>query len=285
MATDPDCDRIGLAAPLTPAKGAAWQMLSGNQIGALLADYMLENRKKAGTLASGNFIVTTLVTTLLTKRIAESYGIRCFDDNLVGFKWIAGVIDREGADKFIYGTEESHGYMAGQHTRDKDGGVASLLACELTATLKAQGKTLHQKLDDLFWQHGCHAERTVNVQMPGSEGMARMKEVMAAFRSGPPTELAGSKVKQIRDYEQNLTLIPGGANKPLAGPTGDLVILDLARDGNYAAVRPSGTEPKIKLYLFAYEPAEQLHNLDDTKAELEKRLDAMEADLRKFAGV
>ncbi|MBX3434364.1 MAG: phospho-sugar mutase [Pirellulales bacterium] len=285
LATDPDCDRIGLAAPLSFAPGAKWRTLSGNQIGALLGDFILENRKRAGTLGPDNFVVTTLVTTQLLRRIGDSYGVQTFGDNLVGFKWIAGVIDDQGADKFVYGTEESHGYMAGRHNRDKDGGVGALLACELAAQLKAQGQTLHEKLDALFWQHGCHAERTVSVQMPGSEGMARMKDVMAAFRASPPTALAGSQVTRLRDYEQQLVLLPGGGASPLAGPRGDLVIIDLALTGNYVAIRPSGTEPKIKLYMFAYEPAEQLHNLDETKQDLESRLDAMEADLRTFAGV
>ncbi|HMO86234.1 MAG TPA: phospho-sugar mutase, partial [Lacipirellulaceae bacterium] len=133
IATDPDCDRIGCAAPVTYKAGAPWRTLSGNQIGALLADYVLESRQAAGRLGPQNFIVQTLVTTQLTRRIADSYGIRTVGELLVGFKWIAGAIDAEGADDFVYGTEESHGYMAGTHTRDKDGGVAALLACELAA--------------------------------------------------------------------------------------------------------------------------------------------------------
>jgi phosphoglucomutase/phosphomannomutase len=121
--------------------------------------------------------------------------------------------------------------------------------------------------------------------MPGSEGMERMKEVMQRFRAAPPVELAGSAVKQLRDYEQQKTLHPGGKTAPLAGPKGDLVILDLAAEGNYVAVRPSGTEPKIKLYMFAYQPPEQLANMDSARELLGERLDRMEADLRAFAGV
>lgn len=285
VASDPDCDRIGCSAPLTYADDAPWDILTGNQIGALLADYICDIRRQQGRLSSDNFIVSTLVTTQLTRRICESYGIRYFGDNLVGFKWIAGVIDAEGADKFLYGTEESYGYMAGQHVRDKDGAVAALLLCELAARLKAEGKTLHQKLEALFWQHGLHIERTVSVQMPGSEGMERMREVMQRFRDEPPQELAGSAVLRLRDYEQLKTLLPGGKSTALTGPKGDLVILDLAADGNYVAVRPSGTEPKIKLYMFAYQPPEQLANMDTARDTLAARLDKMEADLRTFAGV
>ena len=285
LATDPDCDRIGCSAPLTTKGDSAWHTLTGNQIGALLADHILEYRQRQGQLSPDNFIVITLVTTQLTRRIADSYGVKTFGDLLVGFKWIAGVIDEQGPDKFIYGTEESHGYMAGTHTRDKDGAVASLLLCELAAKLKAAGQTLHEKLDSLFWQHGLHVERTVSVQMPGSEGMERMKEVMGQFRTEPPQSLAGIKVKQMRDYENREIVLPDGSKQPLDGPQGDLVILDLAAEGNYVAIRPSGTEPKIKLYMFTYEPPEQLANLERAKDMLNERLDAMEADMRKFAGV
>ncbi len=285
LATDPDGDRIGCSAPLTTGENSAWSTLTGNQIGALLADHILELRQKNGSLSPDYFIVITLVTTQFTRRIADSYGVKTFGDLLVGFKWIAGVIDEQGPDKFIYGTEESHGYMAGTHTRDKDGAVASLLLCELAAKLKAAGQTLHEKLDSLFWQHGLHVERTVSVQMPGSEGMERMKEVMAKFRAEPLQSLAGFAVKQMRDYENMETVLPDGSKKPLVGPKGDLVILDLEAEGNYVAIRPSGTEPKIKLYMFTYEPPEQLANLDRAKEELNGRLDSMEADMRRFAGV
>jgi phosphoglucomutase/phosphomannomutase len=309
LATDPDCDRIGCAAPLhfssgatgsasahrdpegtgkasgTQSNGASWRTLTGNQIGALLADFVLDNRRAAHQISPQHFIVQTLVTTQLVRRIGDSYGVRTIGDLLVGFKWIAGAIDQFGPDRFIYGTEESHGYMAGSYVRDKDGAAASLLLCELAAKLKAAGQTLHEKLDALFWQHGVHAERTISVMMPGSEGMTRMMEVMSAFRAAPPTEIGGDRVAQIRDYERQVKIRGGSAPEHLEGPKGDLVFLDLANEGNYVACRPSGTEPKIKFYLFTYKPPEQLANLDDAKRHLEERLLRMEADLRRFAGV
>jgi len=292
MATDPDCDRLGCAAPFTTAAGAEWHTLTGNQIGGLLTDYLLESRQQRGELSPENFVVQTLVTTQLTRRIADSYGVRTCGDLLVGFKWIAEVIDAEGPDRFVFGTEESYGYLAGQHVRDKDAAVAALLLSELAAKLKAEGQTLHEKLDSLFWQHGVHAERTVSVQMPGSEGMSRMKELMQQIRDAPPAELAGAAVQQSRDYlSQTITLADGtttfaeGSKQPLEGPQGDLVILDLQQTGNYVAIRPSGTEPKIKLYMFAYEPPEQIANLERTKEQLIERLDRIEAEMRVFAGV
>jgi phosphoglucomutase/phosphomannomutase len=175
--------------------------------------------------------------------------------------------------------------MAGTYVRDKDGAVASLLLCELAAKLKAAGQTLHEKLDALFWQHGVHVERTVSVQMPGSEGMTRMQEVMAEFRAAPPSQIAGESVVQIRDYERQLITRIGETPRDFDGPKGDLVILDLAADGNYVACRPSGTEPKIKFYMFTYTPPEQLANLDQAKRQLDERINRMEADLRLFAGV
>ena len=239
LASDPDCDRLGVAAPVTTDTSADWRTFTGNQIAVLLADYILEQKAQGG-LTSEHFIAQTLVTTQMVRRIGESYGVGVVRDLLVGFKWIAGAIDEVGADKFLYGCEESHGYMAGHYVRDKDGAAAALLMSCLAARLKSDGKSLHEKLDDLYWQHGYHLEDLVNQKMEGSAGMEAMKTLMASFRSNPPESLGGMRVRQVRDYLNGETIIPGGTNQPLEGPTGDLVILDLANDGNYAAVRPSG---------------------------------------------
>lgn len=281
LSTDPDADRLGCAAPVT--FGGPWKTFTGNQIAALLAEYVLDRRKAAGTLSPQHYVATTLVTTQMIRRIADAYGVRTFGELLVGFKWIAGLIDQEGPDRFVFGAEESHGYQVGTYTRDKDGIVAALLMAELAARAKSQGQTLHQKLDALFWQYGCHAERTVSATMPGSEGMARMMRLMARLRTDPPRTLGGMQVRQIRDYENQALLSPGQPAKQLAGPQGDLVMFDLEAEGNYVAVRPSGTEPKVKFYLFAYEPAEMLANLEDTKIQLAERLAAFERDLTAFA--
>lgn len=283
LASDPDCDRLGVAAPKTLDTSLEWGTFNGNQIGALLADYILEQRKKAGTLSPEHFIVKTLVTTEMTRRIADSYGVKTFGDLLVGFKWIGGVMDDEGADKFVFGTEESHGYLVGTYARDKDGAVAAMLMSELAATCKANGQSLHEKLESLFWQHGYHAERLMTQQMPGSEGMARMQALMSKFRSDPPESIGGLKVSAVRDYKNNTRKIVGGETEPLAGPIGDLILLDLAETGNYIAARPSGTEPKVKFYMFTYVAPEQLAHLEMTAEEMESRLDAFQQDLANFA--
>jgi phosphoglucomutase/phosphomannomutase len=285
VVSDPDCDRIGCAAPLTFSGDAAWKTLTGNQIGALLTDFVLENWRQSGRLTPDHYIVETLVTTGLIKRIGDSYGVRTIGDLLVGFKWIAGVIDDEGPERFVFGAEESHGYLAGTHVRDKDGAVAALLLSELAAKLKAAGRTLHEKLDALMWQHGAHAERTQSVQMPGSEGMDRMQEVMALLRRKPPGEIGGLPVARLRDYFQQTMTPIGGLTEKLSGPRGDLIILDLVPEGNFVAIRPSGTEPKIKFYMFAFEPAEQLSNLDSAKELLDRRLTECGNSLQRFAAV
>jgi len=283
LASDPDCDRIGLAAPLTTQSGSPWGTMTGNQIGALLTDYLLERRKAAGTLSPKHYVVKTLVTTEMIRRIADSYNVRTFGDLQVGFKYIGGTIDAKGPDKFVFGTEESHGYLVGTYARDKDAAVAAMMLAELAAQVKAAGKTLHQKLDDLFWQFGCHLEKQVSVTMPGSEGMNRMAALMTRFREDPPRMLGGSNVTLVRDYLGLTARAPGCEAQAFAGPQGDMVMIELESPGTYVAVRPSGTEPKVKYYMFTFEPAEQLHDLEAGKAQLSARLDALARDLSAFS--
>ncbi len=285
LATDPDCDRMGCAAPLTQDTAGAWGTFTGNQIAALLADYVLEQRKQAGTLSPDHYVIKTLVTTDMVHRIADSYGVKTYGDVLVGYKWICELMDQKGPDKFVYGCEESHGYLVGQYARDKDGAVACMLMAELAATVKAAGQTLHEKLDALYWQHGYHAERLLNVKMEGSEGMSRMQELMTRFREQPPNSLAALDVVAVRDYLNKVKTPRGGQPQPISEPkaTDNLLIFDLAATGNYVAIRPSGTEPKIKFYMFTFVPAEQLADLKTAKQEMNARLDAYEADLRAFA--
>jgi phosphoglucomutase len=282
LATDPDCDRLGVAAPLTADIQGAWGTLNGNQIGALLTDYACRHFKKLGKLTERSYVIKTLVTSELTRRVAAAYGVRCEGNLHVGFKWIAGVMDAVGPDDFVFGTEESHGYLIGQYARDKDGAVACLLMAQLVAELKAEGKSLHQRLDELLVEHGCHQEALVNVQMEGSEGMALMRKLMEAFRTSPPSTLGGIRVAQVRDYKALSVRKLDGTTAPLEAPAADMVMLDLELDGNYFAVRPSGTEPKVKFYMFTYLPPVDSQDLERAKKRLSDRLKSLEQDIRGY---
>jgi phosphomannomutase len=279
LATDPDCDRMGCAAPLTLRPGAPWATFTGNQLGALLADFVLENT--AGRTRD-HYLIKTLVTTEMIRRIGESYGVQTYGDLPVGFKWIGELMEVKGPERFLLGMEESHGYLAGQYARDKDGALACMFLAELAAAAKAAGKSLHEKLDDLYWQHGYHAERLLNVFMEGSEGMARMQALMKRFREQPPASLAGLKVAKVRDYLNQCRIPSGERWTPISGEKyrENMVVLYFAEEGNLLAVRPSGTEPKIKLYLFTFVPPEQLHDLDATKHHLAERLQRLENDVK-----
>jgi len=305
MASDPDCDRLGAAAPLTAAAGSGWQTFTGNQIAALLVDWVLSCRKRLGTLKATDHVITTLVTTGIVRRIADAYRATTVDTLQVGFKWIGQAIDQTGPEHFVFGCEESHGYLAGTHVRDKDASVAALLLAELSAALKSQGKTLHEQLDAIFCTHGCHLERQVAITLPGAAGMDRMREIMATLRSRPPATLGGLPVARVRDYGSLTTSTPIAAAVPFAGSKGDLVMFDLGEPAapaisltasdvaagsfpalaNCVAARPSGTEPKIKFYLFAAAPPCGQPQLAATKAALTQRLDLLERDLRALAGV
>jgi phosphomannomutase len=284
MASDPDCDRLGCAAPRGASSGA-WETFTGNQIGVLLTDFLLESRKRAGRISPEHYVVKTLVTTEMVRRIADSYRARTLGNLQVGFKWIAKTMDDAGPERFVFGCEESHGYLAGDHVRDKDAAVAAMILSELAASLKQRGETLHAKLDALYWQFGYHAERQISLTMPGSQGMKDMQALMARFRNDPPSELADVKVAEVRDYQSLTRHAPGGPAAPFDGPTGDMVILELSAEGNFVAVRPSGTEPKVKLYLFAYEPPELIADLEETKKQIGERLDRLQEALAALARV
>ncbi len=233
----------------------------------LLTDYLLDARRKAGRLTPEHYVVKTLVTSEMVRRIADSYGVRTLGNLQVGFKYIGMTMDEAGPDRFVFGCEESHGYLVGAYARDKDAAVAAMLLAELAAAVKAAGQTLHAKLDALYWQFGYHLERQISLTMPGSQGMKDMQNLMARLRNETPDQIAGLKIVRARDYLSLTERAPGGSNKPLDGPRGDMVMLDLEKPGTYIAVRPSGTEPKVKFYMFAYEPAELIADLEATKAE------------------
>ncbi len=249
LASDPDADRIAAAVP-TP--DGAWQPLTGNQAGALMADYVIRKRGATGRLPAGAFVVKTLVTTELITRIAESAGVAAVRDLPVGFKWIGDAIDRCGPERFLFGAEESLGYLAGNYARDKDASVAALFLAELAAEVKAAGKTMLGHLDDLYCRHGYHVETALSKTRPGREGAAEIARIMQVLRTNPPRELAGLVVAKVHDFVDGTIrdLAAGGGAGTTAGPRQQQFMLEFTRPGWRLVGRPSGTEPKIKFYVF-----------------------------------
>ena len=247
IGTDPDCDRVGVVAKNASGE---YEMLTGNQIGALLTDYILGARKRTGRLPQNGTIIKTIVTSKMGEKIAQSYGVGVID-TLTGFKFIGEKIkefEETGSHTYLFGYEESYGYLAGDFVRDKDGVSSSMLICEMAAYYKSRGMTLHDALIDLWNKYGYFYEELRSIEMEGKEGMERIQELMGDFRNHPPKELAGVRVSVIDDYmdskSQNL--------KTETTSTIELPVSDVLRytleDGSWFAIRPSGTEPKVKLY-------------------------------------
>lgn len=283
LASDPDCDRMGAAAPVTTDLQGEWKTLDGNQLGALLCDFVLQHRQEAGQTSADDYIVTTLVSSMMTSRIAEHYQTKSYRENLVGFKWICDVVDQVGPAGFAFGTEESHGYLVGTYARDKDGAVACMLMAQLAAKCKSEGLSLHQKLDQLYSRVGYHRERLSTIRMEGSDGMKRMKALMETLRTNGPQTIGGLPIVAVDDYLTQETRSADGTTVELDGPQGNLIIMQTEIPGNYVAVRPSGTEPKVKMYMFTYVPPTELDDLEASRSEMDQRLDAFDRDIRAFA--
>jgi len=287
LASDPDADRIGVALPVTGDPKGEWTTLDGNQIGVLLAAFVMKQVKAQGRLRPDHYIVTTLVSTEMVRTLAGREGVRIEDDILVGFKWVGQRIDQAGPSAFLFAFEESHGYQRGTHVRDKDAAVASLLFAELAATVKDRKQTVLEYLDHLYIDVGHYGERLINKYLEGREGVAQIRKLMAAFREAPPRQVGGLALTEAHDYKTHevRTLGPRGGTRPLPQPSGDLIIFRTEDKGTRFAARPSGTEPKIKFYLFARTPTDGVTDrgrLAAIKEETKGRLDRMTADIEQF---
>ena len=273
LASDPDADRLGVA--VRDASGE-FVHLTGNRIGALLADYVIRKRKAAGTLGPQQYVVETLVTTPLIAEIARSHKIRAIDNLLVGFKYIAQTMDREGPERFVLGAEESLGYLAGTYARDKDAAIAALYLCECAAELKRQNKTLLDRLDELYAVHGYFLEAQRSETCQGQKGRALIERVMEALTSDPPRTLAGIDLALVRDYQKHeIRSLPANVRTgELLQPQGDLLFFESVPSDCAIkfAVRPSGTEPKIKFYFFARSQCPEPAALAGIKTSTENRL-------------
>ena len=287
LASDPDADRIGVGLPVTGDPLGEWTTLDGNQIGALLAAFVMKQVKAMGQLRPDHYLVTTLVSTEMVRDLGKREGVPIQDNLLVGFKWIAQRIDEMGPLGFLFGFEESHGYLRGDHVRDKDAAVASLLFAELAATVKDRQQTVLEYLDDLYIDVGHYGERQVNKTLEGREGVAQIQKLMAAFRANPPKEAGGLALTEVRDYKMHeiRAISGGGGTKPLPEPSGDILIFQTEAPGTRFAIRPSGTEPKIKLYLFARSDTDGVNDrakLAEIKAKTSRRIDAIAFDIEQF---
>ena len=261
LATDPDADRVGVACK----DGDDYTLLTGNEMGVLLLDYIARMRSERGEDLSDKVAVTTIVSSAMVDALAAEYGFelrRC----LTGFKYIGDIItelsDAGQVDRFIFGFEESYGYLSGDHVRDKDAVNASLLICQMAQDYKLRGMNLAQAMSALYEKHGWWLNRTASVSFPGAAGAEIMRGIMAKLREQAPSELAGRAVEAVVDYE-------GGVN---GLPSANVVEFDV-EGGNKVIVRPSGTEPKIKLYVFAK---------DADRAAADALLDALEAAGREL---
>lgn len=235
VGTDPDADRMGAVV----RHNGEYRILSGNQSGAIMVNYVCSRMKAQGKLPANGVVIKTIVTSEMGAKIAESYGLRVMN-TLTGFKYIGEKMtqfEKSGEYAFVFGYEESYGYLAGTYARDKDAVVASMLICEAAAHYKQQGKTVIDVLEDLYSEHGYFQEHLESRTLKGKEGMEQIQAIMSDWRSNAPKQVAGAEVARMLDYAEGLDGLPK-----------ENVLKFMLRDGSWFCIRPSGTEPKIKVY-------------------------------------
>ena len=248
VGTDPDCDRVGIMVRDDTGKLVH---MSGNKTGVLLLDYIIGARKRAGTLPQNPVALKTIVTTEMARKVAEVNGVTCFD-TFTGFKFMAekkNQLEQDGAGKVFFSYEESYGYMIGDFVRDKDAVTATVLIAEMAAWYSAQGMTLFGALQKLYEKYGQHGEKTINLMMPGLEGMGKMQQLMEHLRTSPPERIAGVAVVRWRDYLSGEEIDTQSGRVTGIELSGSNVLRFETADGSVIIVRPSGTEPKIKVYV------------------------------------
>ena len=274
IGTDPDCDRVGIV--VRDANGE-YQTLTGNQTGALLCEYILSQKKAAGTLADNSVIIKTIVTTELASAIAKAYNTEIMNV-LTGFKYIGEKMTefaKTGSHTYVFGFEESYGYLAGTHARDKDGLVATKLIAEMAAYYKTKNMSLYEALMDIYKKYGYYFEKTVSFTMPGKDGMEKMAELLCNLRVNPPKSVNGYDIITTTDYKEQTVKNADGSQNALKGlPKADVLKYNLSDEKSYFIVRPSGTEPKIKIYL-----ASIGESFDEASSTVENMLDDIKNQL------
>ena len=272
IGTDPDADRVGI---IVKNKDGEYTNFTGNQVGALLTEYILSSLKERGQLPDDGYIVKTIVTTNLVKAICGAYGVE-MKEVLTGFKFIGEKIkesEQTGIGTYLFGFEESYGYLKGTYARDKDAVVATMLIAEMTLYYREKGITLSEQMENIYKKYGYYIEYVESVVMEGMDGSAKISGIMNNLRADTPKAVAGKKVTAVRDYKTSVrTDIASGNTEKILLPKSDVIYLEL-EDGNNFVVRPSGTEPKIKLYCL-------MRGKD--KAEAEALVEAVKADIKNI---
>ena len=248
LATDPDCDRVGIA---VPDENGSYVLFSGNEVGAMLLEYICSQRSENGTMPPDPLTVKTIVTTDIVKKIAEKYGVRVIEV-LTGFKFIGeqiGILEKNNEEnRFIFGYEESYGYLAGTYVRDKDAVIASMLICEMTAYYRTQGISLIQARENMYREYGVFAHTQHSFTFEGASGMKKMEDIMTSLRNNIPDKISGYEVEGFDDYQTRISknILTGGTSN-IDLPESNVLAFRLS-DGAGVIIRPSGTEPKIKAY-------------------------------------
>ncbi|HCD9234845.1 phospho-sugar mutase [Elizabethkingia anophelis] len=278
IGTDPDGDRLGIAVRNLEGE---MQLLNGNQTNTFLTYYILDQWKKQGRITGKEFIGSTIVTSDIFYDIAKKFGVDC-KVGLTGFKWIGKMIrEAEGQEKFVCGGEESFGFMTGDFVRDKDSCGSILLACEIAAWCKANGKTVYEYLIDIYKDLGMYYEGLVNITKKGKDGAEQIKQMMTDFRQSPPKTLAGSVVAEVKDFQEQTNLVISTNEKSVMNdiPKSNVLIY-YTEDGTKVCIRPSGTEPKIKFYVSVKAQISSEQDFKDKLVSLEAKIQQIKADLK-----
>lgn len=272
LGTDPDSDRVGIGVKDNQGK---WILLNGNQTAVLAFNYMIESRKQKGIAQPNDMVVKTIVTTDMIDTFAARNGVKCYNV-LTGFKWIAELIrEKEGQEHYVVGGEESYGLMIGDQIRDKDAISAVAILCEMAAYEKSKGRSLYQKLIDLYVEYGCYQEHLISITKKGMNGQQQIAEMMERFRSNPPRQLAGSKVVELLDYQlQKKTKLETGSTEEIQLPKSN-VLQFILEDGSKISARPSGTEPKIKFYFSVRTELSSADQYEAVKGQLMQKIETI----------
>ena len=250
LGSDPDADRVGI---MVNTGNGEFKVISGNQTGVLLLDYLIGAKRRTGKMPEKPVALKTIVTTEMARKVAQVNGLQCYD-TFTGFKFLAqkkDQLEESGEGKVIFSYEESYGYMLGDYVRDKDAVSASVELSEMAAWYASQGMTLYDALQSLFEKYGYYGEKTLNLVMPGLDGLKKMADLMAGLREKPPVEIAGVAVKEQKDYQDGSVVNVADGCKSTMELSGSNVLRYEMADGTSLIVRPSGTEPKVKVYILA----------------------------------